>query len=446
MFASKISRFWPVPLSLLALNLAAGCGDSGSPPSPSVTGGSGPGAGTGGTGAGSSGSPAGGNTSTSGSGGAQTGGTRGAPTPGTGGPDSAGTGGSGGTAGSGGGGTGLAACNTAPADPVPELERGPAITGFDGMMTAGQIIGAPGEADIFYVIGHRDGNVFIVQNGAPAAEPLIHVDVASGGNNEQGLLSMAFHPDFATNHLFYLYYTAPGDGALTVDEFIRMTPTTAMFMQNIFSTPRATNDNQFHNGGELAFDPTDATKSLFLSTGNTSGNDAGDAEGTLGRVLQIDVASKAYDTYIHGFRNPYRMSIDRLTGDMYIGDAANGAGGTIILHEKGDATIDYGYRDNNGNPDVNDGIHRETGGAAIIGGVMYRGSAIPGLCGRYFFGTHSDGTIKSAVVQNGAIVGQPFTHDNLTYPGDLTSFGEDGVGELYMAGMDNTIYKIQLAQ
>ena len=78
------------------------------------------------------------------------------------------------------------------------------------MQTAGQIVGVPGEPGTLYVIGHRDGNVFTVQNGQVAATPLIKVDVANGGNNEQGLLSMALHPSFATNHLFYLFYTAAG--------------------------------------------------------------------------------------------------------------------------------------------------------------------------------------------------------------------------------------------
>jgi glucose/arabinose dehydrogenase len=165
-----------------------------------------------------------------------------------------------------------------------------------------------------------------------------------------------------------------------------------------------------------------------------------------GRVLRIDVTSKMFTTFAYGLRNPYRLSIDRLTGDMYIADVANGPGGTIIFNPAGTMGVDYGYRNNNGQPDVNDGILRDSAGAAIIGGYVYRGSKIPGLCGRYFYGNHQGGTVKSFVVQNGQRAGEPVSHPGLTVPGNITSFGEDGEGELYMASMNNNIYKIELDQ
>jgi glucose/arabinose dehydrogenase len=328
-----------------------------------------------------------------------------------------------------------------PAASPPALKKGPAINGFGDMLTAGQMVGVPGEADLLYVIGHRDGNVFVVQAGQVLEEPLVHVNVANGGNSEQGLLSMALHPNFATNHLFYLFYTAAGGGAMTIDEFERLTPTTAMLKQNIYSKPRD-GGGAFHNGGSISFNPKDATPSLYFSVGNNEGNNAGNPEGVAGRILKIDVTAKTYATFAYGFRNPYRMSIDRLTGDMYIGDAANGSGGTIILHTFGKPVTDYGYRNNNGSPDVNDGILRDGAGGAIIGGIVYRGNKIPGLCGRYFYGNYQGGNVKSIVVQNGAKVGDTVTHAGLQVPGDITSFGEDGEGELYMASMNNNIYKI----
>jgi glucose/arabinose dehydrogenase len=427
--------------------VALGCSESGdAPPAPGV-GGSGQTSGAGGTGAGTAGATGGGTGGTAGAtpGGAS--GSAGTPAGGTAGSGGSAGGDVGGSAGSGGSAGGVSAftpCSTAPAAEVPELVRGDAIGPFDGMDTAGQIVGVPGEANIIYVIGHKDGNVFTVQDGQIADTPLVSVDVASGGNNEQGLLSMALHPDFATNQLFYLFYTAP-DGDMTIDEFMRTTPTSATFVQNVYSNPRE-GGGQFHNGGMITFDPTDTTKSLFFSVGNTESNNAGVPDGTVGRVLRIDVAAKSYETYVYGLRNPYRMSIDRLTGDMYIADVSGPPGGTIIVNGAGDAGTDFGYRDNNGSPDVNDGVLRDGAGSAIIGGFVYRGNKIPGLCGRYFFGNWADGTVKSIVVENGNRVGDPVMHDNLTLPTDITSFGEDGEGELYMAGMNNTIYKILPAQ
>ncbi len=298
----------------------------------------------------------------------------------------------------------------------------------------------PGEPNILYVIGHRDGEVFIVQDGK-AAGTLVKVSVASGGNNEQGLLSMALHPQFATNHLFYLYYTSSNNGDITIDEFERTSPTMATKKQNIYSQPRA-GGGMFHNGGFITFNPKDAMPYMYFSVGNNESNDAGNPNGVAGRVHRIDVAAKTHTTFAYGLRNPYRMSIDRLTGDMYIGDAANGPGGTVIFNAFGKMGTDFGYRDNNGNPDVNDGVQREGGGGAIIGGFVYRGNKIPGLCGRYIYGTYQGGAVKSIVVKDGQKVGNSTTIGTLTVPGDLTSFGEDGEGELYMASFNNAIYKI----
>ena len=458
MLASKSDRIWAAPLCLLAVTVAftlpAGCSDTAS------SDGDGPGKAGQSTGAGGNtaagsmsvvagsagiaGNPAMGGGST---GGASTAGSGGMTMiGGSGGSGGAATAGSGGSGGGGGGGSGggssmaFVPCNTAPAATVPMLKRGPAINGFTGMMTAGQIIGVPGDASTLYVIGHRDGNLFIVQDGK-AAGVLVKVDVASGGNNEQGLLSIALHPAFATNHLFYLFYTAAGAGDMTIDEFERLTPTSAMKKRNIYSAPRA-GDGMFHNGGQLAFNPKDAMPYLYWSVGNNESNDAGNADGVAGRVHRINLDSKAHTSFAWGLRNPYRMSIDRLTGDMFIADVANGPGGTIIFNAFGKMGTDYGYRNNNGNPDINEGILRDNGGAAIIGGFVYRGNKIPGLCGRYFYGNHDGGTVKSIVVQDGKKSGDTATHGSLTVPSNITSFGEDGEGELYMASMNNAIYKI----
>jgi hypothetical protein len=184
---------------------------------------------------------------------------------------------------------------------------------------------------------------------------------------------------------------------------------------------------------------------MYFSVGNNESNDAGNPNGVSGRVLSINVATKAATTYAYGLRNPYRMSIDRLTGDMFIADVANGSGGTIIFNPAGAAPgKDFLYRNNNGSPDVNNGILRDGAGGAIIGGYVYRGNKIPGLCGRYFYGNWDTGTIKSIVVKNGQRVGDAVTHTTLAVPGTVTSFGEDSEGELWMASQNqNAIYKIE---
>src|SRR5262245_18374758 len=236
---TSMHRLWSATLCLTALGVAASCSDSGNRDFSEGKAGS-SGASTGGSNGQSGAATAG--SATSGSGGASAGnaanGGAGAGTAGSAaGGDVGGSAGAGGAAGGGGSGGGNAGafepCNTEPAAQVPMLKRGAAITGFDGMQTAGQMVGVPGEAGLLYVIGHRDGQVFTVQNGAVADAPLVTVAVADGGNNEQGLLSMALHPSFATNHLFYLFYTAENND-MTIDEFERTSATAATFKRNVY--------------------------------------------------------------------------------------------------------------------------------------------------------------------------------------------------------------------
>jgi glucose/arabinose dehydrogenase len=425
------------------------------------TGGSGTGGSTGTGGSGTGGSGTGGSgTGGSGTGGSGTGGSAGTGGSGTGG--SAGTGGSGtggsgtdmggmeappsGTGGTGGGNN--APCTGEPAAEAPALKRGAPINGFAGQ--AGQVVGVPGE-NTLYVIGHRNGNVYTVMNGMVQAQPLLHVNNSAGPGNEQGLLSMALHPKFAQNKLFYIFYTPAGMAQSRVEEWERMSPTTAMFKQ---ATYTGRGSGRYHNGGSIYFSPKDTEPLLYHSVGNAESADAGNPMGTVGRILRYNVETKmgvpaktggvGMFTFAYGLRNPYRMSIDRLTGDIYVGDVANGPGGGIAAAPYGTEGKDFGYRANNGTPDVNKSLAAEGGGAAIIGGVVYRGNKIPGLCGRYFYGVHAGGVVKSMIVKNGQRMGAITTHGTLTVPGNISSFGEDGEGEVWMSSMNgNAIYKIE---
>jgi glucose/arabinose dehydrogenase len=413
-----------------------GSGTGGSGTGGSGTGGSGTG-GTGGSGTGGTG------TGGSGTGGSGTGGAGGS---GTGGPDVGGMEvpmGTGGT-----GMVGAMPCTTEPAAEAPALKRSAPINGFAGQ--AGQVVGVPGE-NTLYVIGHRNGNVYTVMNGMVQAQPFLHVNVSTGPGNEQGLLGMALHPKFATNKLFYIFYTPAGMAQSRVEEWERMSPTTAMFKQ---ATYTGRGSGRYHNGGSIYFSPKDTEPLLYHSVGNAESADAGNPMGTVGRILRYNVDTKmgvpaktggvSMFTFAYGLRNPYRMSIDRLTGDMYIGDVANGPGGGISSSPYGTEGKDFGYRSNNGQPDVNKSLAGEGGGAAIIGGVVYRGNKIPGLCGRYFYGVHAGGTVKSFAVKAGQRMGAIVTHGTLTVPGNISSFGEDGDGEVWMSSMNgNAIYKIE---
>jgi hypothetical protein len=456
--------------SVLALALVfaagSGCSTPAGDPDPGSTGGKGGGTGgsrAGGTGGSSSpgtggSSAAGGSTASGGTSGGSSGGSSGS-SGGTSGGSSGGSTGAGGSGTGGGGGdtdasapadTGMPpvsstmpVCTDMPMVPPPALKRGTMIL-IPGKTQPGQVVGVPGE-DTMYVIGHTSGDVHIIQGGKLAPTKLLHVGVAGGGNGpEQGLLSMALHPNFATNHLFYIYYTASNEN-MTIEEYERMTPTTAMKKATLFDQPRV-NGSPYHNGGSIYFNPKDTSPLLYLSVGNNNNPaESRKVAGPVGGIFRFDVATKMKEKYAYGLRNPYRMSIDRLTGDMWIGEVANAAGGSVLFLANGNAGVkDFGYGSGG---EIAGGISGFQGGnAALIGGVVYRGTKIKGLCGRYFFGMHANGTIKSIVQQGGQRMGAVTDHPELTIPGQISSFGEDGEGEIWMSSRSSdAIFRIEAA-
>jgi glucose/arabinose dehydrogenase len=439
-------RFTAATLSACLLVFVSCSSDSDDGASPGGSGGRGGAAGSGGKG----GSGSGGNSVTggsSGSGGITTGGTGGGSvTPGSGGAtgavDGPATETGAGSGGSGGNPMALPACSTPPAAMPPALKK-TLVTALPAGVQAGQVVGVPGEPGLLYVIGHKNGKVYIIQNGMLLPTQLAEVAVAVNGNSEQGLLGIALHPSFASNHLFYLFYTGAMGGAMVVDEFERLTPTTSMKKGTIWNKPR-TGGGTFHNGGSLYFNPKDSKPILYHSIGNNLSGDASNPDGVSGRIVAHDLEAKTATTYSHGFRNPYRMSIDRLTGDMWIGEVSQQAGGAIFFNPAGAPVKNFGFTTNGSEIKAGMSISGQDGSSgAIIGGVVYRGSKIPAICGRYFYGMWQSGVIKSMIQEGGKRVGASITHPGALSVGGLTSFGEDAEGEIYMSAQGGSIFKLE---
>jgi hypothetical protein len=441
--------------------MVASCGSE----DPDPPGGAGGASGKGGSGTAKGGSGGG---NVTGTGGTQ-GGTGGTPTTGTGGT-LGGTGGSGGgsagsggaPSGSGGGGANPDAgggqggntapapdltfgtpCTDAPSATIPALKKSAPITGFAGQ--AGQVTGVPGE-NTLYVVGHRNGNLYTVIDGKVAGM-ILHVDISAGAGNEQGLLSMALHPKFKENKLFYIFYTAPNQN-FVIDEYERMTPMMATKKATLYNAPR-TGGTPYHNGGSLAFSPKDEPgKFLYLSMGNHNNRgQSSNPTGVAGRILKFDLVAKGAPTTVaFGMRNPYRMSIDRLTGDFWVGEVADPQGGSVLFvgANEANANKNFGY---SASAAISNGISgMQAGSAALIGGITYRGNKIKGLCGRHFFGMHNGGGVRSLIQMGGTRMGNITNHPELVVPGNISSFGEDGEGEIWMSSMNgNSIYKIEAA-
>ena len=404
--------------------------------------------GSGGGTAGSGGASGGSGGGAAGSGGAS-GGTGGA-SGGTGGA-SGGTGGaSGGTGGASGGtgGTGGTTCGTAP----PSLK----LTNVGTSVGSGAVYvtSPPGDTARLFVV-RQSGQIRIIKNGTNVTTPFLDITsiVSSGG--ERGLLGLAFHPQYASNGRFFVYYTQSASpvGDIVIAEYkvssgnADVAGTTQV--QKLVQIGHATNAN--HNGGMLVFGPDG-----YLYAGIGDGGGGGDPfkagqslTTNLGKILRLNQDAPTASLpgnqtgliWDWGLRNPWRFSFDRSTGDLYIADVGQNQWEEIDFEPKGAGKRNYGWSVMEGNHCYGSSTCNQTGltlpvheyshsdGCSVTGGYVYRGNAIPCLKGWYLYGDYCSGTLWGLQVVNGKA--QNNTKLNIT-KGSLSSFGEDANGELYV--------------
>jgi hypothetical protein len=299
----------------------------------------------------------------------------------------------------------------------------------------------------------KGGLVRLIVSGQLQAAPYLSLTVDGAG--ERGLLAMAFHPSFETNGRFYVWYTFGGNNNLA--EFqVSGDPRTSLSLAPSARSPLlqvahsgATN----HNGGTLAFGPDGM---LYLSIGeNATPSNAQDLTNLLGKVIRIDVnvSGPTYsippdnpfvltpgarpEIWALGFRNPWRASFDRLTGDLFVGDVGSSIREEINLVQRGQ---NFGWptcEGSCGNPNfvnpILDYAHNNDFGLAVTGGYRYRGPGNPDLLGLYFFGDFTTGRIWKGI-QSGSTWSFVEALDTDQF---IVSFGEDEAGELYVVGFGN---------
>ncbi len=310
---------------------------------------------------------------------------------------------------------------------------------------------APGEPRTIYVV-EQSGRVIRVRSGKRTVFLDVRRQVTYGG--EQGLLGLAFHPDFVRNRLFYVAYTS-SNGRNTVARFrstgAKAIPSTRKFL---LAVPDPYGN---HNGGHLVFGPDGK---LYTSIGD--GGSAGDPEdrsqdmrSQFGKLLALDVSKPAAKWTIAalGLRNPWRFSFDRATGDLYIADVGQGSVEEVNFTPRQSPGLEnYGWNLYEGSQRYEDGRVSGPGklvfpvfeyghgqGCSVTGGYVYRGSALASERGRYIFGDYCSGTIWSFRVEAGAAADvriEPFEVDS------VSSFGENTAGELFAVSHGGTIYRL----
>jgi glucose/arabinose dehydrogenase len=340
----------------------------------------------------------------------------------------------------------------------------------------------PGDPAVWY-IAQQNGVIWTIRNGVRVTTPFLNLSGSISSGGERGLLGLAFPPDYLTSGRFYVNFTNP-DGHTVVARFLRQSTNWDLADPSsrkdlVWSTGLAlivrTAGN--HNGGCLAFGPDGY---LYVAVGDSGGGgdpaNAAQNPGELrGKILRIDVdvaldhpngfAVPADNPFVDdvpvdalpeiwafGLRNPWKISFDNPalggTGALLIGDVGQGAREEVNLEPAGQGGRNYGWANREGSiafdptrtvafqPLVSP-IHDypRTSGASVTGGYVYRGSRRPSERGRYFFADFISGRVWSFLISGGTamnLVEHTAALGGFNVVGNVSGFGEDASGELYI--------------
>jgi glucose/arabinose dehydrogenase len=332
-------------------------------------------------------------------------------------------------------------------------------------------------------ITQRAGKIVVLTNGGVSATPFLDIDAKVDDEGEGGLLGLAFPPDYAESGFFYVYYTTgdpgvPGDLVAVVARYRAMgDPATSAVADPsseaiVFSVAKPTPE---HNGGTIAI----RAGFLYLALGDGGGvgdpdDLAQDDASPFGKILRFDLAQPPPippALWAKGFRNPFRFSFDRATGDLYVGDVGQDAVEEIDVEpasslggrnygwdvmEGGDTCFDS--TPEAGEPPCFDPslvapVHEYPHDAlepcnAVTGGVVYRGSALPQLVGQYLFGDFCTERIFSFTWDGaGGTVGPVVDRTHTIFPDvsgidAISAFAEDSAGEVYVVDLGGEVFKL----
>jgi len=368
--------------------------------------------------------------------------------------------------------TGCGSKSTAPpisGGPIPALVLTPVVSG----LTSPVDLQFPNDGSGRMFIVQQAGSIRIVNNGSLVATPFLDITAKVSSGGEMGLLGLAFHPQFMQNHLFYVHYdrTVAGQIQSVIAEYQVSAGDANLADPNserILLTVNQPFSN--HKGGQIVFGPDG-----FLYIGFGDGGSGGDPMGNgqnlqtmLAKMLRIDVNSqssgKQYaippsnpfanggglpEIFAYGLRNPWRFSFERGGTRLFVGDVGQDAFEEVDLLESGK---NYGWN-------VMEGLHcynpatgcNMTGltmpiveyphaeGEAVMGGFVYKGAAISGLSGAYVFGDYISGTMWKLVESPPGT----WTRSTLLSTGrNISSFGQDTAGELYVVDYSGSVLKL----
>lgn len=352
--------------------------------------------------------------------------------------------------------------------PHPVPDEPPALRLVVEGVTNPVYLTAPSNTDRLFIV-EKGGRIVVVESGQLLGSPFLDISGLVSRGSEQGLLSMAFHPDYAQNGFFYVYYTDVNGDTQVTRYSVSGDPRVA---EPGSATPILAVGQPYsnHNGGLLLFGP-DGMLYIGLGDGGSAGDPQGNGQdlGTwLGAILRIDVdggipyavpsdnpfvndPNALDEIWAYGLRNPWRFAFDAETNRLYIADVGQNAWEEVNVEAADQGGLNYGWNIMEGSSCFPSGSCNQSGlilpaveyahspECSVTGGFVYRGAAIPALRGRYFYADYCAGWVRSVLYQNGTVTEETEWFDSL---GRVLSFGRDAAGELYVLTADGRVRKL----
>lgn len=346
------------------------------------------------------------------------------------------------------------------------------------------VVAPPGDTSRLFLV-EQNGRVRVMRDGILQATPFLDIGSKVSCCGERGLLSLVFHPNYASNRRFFVNYTDPSGTTVVSRWRVSDTPDVADAgsEQILF---RVAQDFSNHNGGQLAFGP-DGYLYVGMGDGGSGGDPrerAQDANSLLGKLLRVDVdvASEPYHAvpadnpraaegrplgliWASGLRNPWRFAFDTLTNDLFIADVGQSNREEIdVQPASSTGGENYGWDIFEGSvcfdppphlpacpaepnafvPPIHEYDHGT--GCSITGGFVYRGCRMPDLHGTYFYSDFCSPFVRTLQYVDGAAVNHRDRSTDLTSAGGslsgVTSFGTDARGEIYITTFGGSVYRI----
>ena len=362
---------------------------------------------------------------------------------------------------------------TATTTPRAQASRGVRLRSIGRFESPVFVTSPPGDRRHLFVV-EQEGRIRVLVGGKRRSAPFLDIRSQVTSGSEQGLLSMAFAPDYARSGRFYVYFT-DNSGDQRIVEYRRASATRAD-AGSARLVLRMDDPESNHNGGLMLFGPDGH---MYVGTGDGGGGgdqhgargNAQDLGSLLGKILRIDPAAsggRAYtvpndnpfvgrsgargEIYSYGLRNPWRFSFDRRTGDLIIADVGQNEIEEVSFVRRGRGRgANFGWRPFEGRSRFAPGesapghvppvITRSHGAGwcSITGGVVVRDPALTSLRGRYLFGDFCQSRIISARLSAGRARSVRATSLRVE---SLSSFGEDARGRVYAVSLSGPVYRL----